>query len=221
MSEAPYNPGDARLLLSRALDGDLTPEEQRQLEGLLAGSEELRAENAELGAVNALVRQWGSLTPEIGWNSHERVLHERLASEARDTEGGRLDDLLSRWRWRRPELDWDRHAEKVLAELRKAQSRSLWTRRVIRIGAPLAMAAALVMAVTIRFWAPPGPTPVCVVELDVGGLGRGASTRFALGSVVEFDRDVTGPAETSAPVVSFISLGAGPPIPNGAEGSPL
>jgi len=52
MTADAYNPDDLAFLLSRGLDGDLSPDEQRRLGESLSQSESLRAEASKLEAVD-------------------------------------------------------------------------------------------------------------------------------------------------------------------------
>ena len=160
MSEAPYNPDDPAFLASRALDEDLTAEERRKLEELLATSKSLRDELEGLRAIDRLVQRWGTPPVECDWDAHAALAAARAAGEDDEQDLRKVDNLLERWRRTPAEVDAEEFTASVMA---RVAPRTAWSRRrrlIIRLGVPLAAAAALAIAATGLFWSPAPPDAI-------------------------------------------------------------
>jgi anti-sigma factor RsiW len=73
--------GDVEYLLSGYLDGTLSPEEQIHVEARLRVEPELRDRLEALRRVDALVRRWGEVRPEVDSEEFAARLRTRLAAE--------------------------------------------------------------------------------------------------------------------------------------------
>lgn len=172
MSDSEYNPHDPLFLLSRSIDGDLTPAEQEQLEAALAASAELRAEAEQLRTVCRLIQAWGARAPGVDAEDLGDEVTAHLAESAEDAELAGVDQLLQRWSRPAPEVDWERFQGAVMARIAPEPRAAPLRGRLIRLGTPLAAAAAIALAFIgyLRPWetSPPEQMSVPTVLVQVG-----------------------------------------------------
>lgn len=210
MSEPTYNPDDPAFLASRSLDEDLPESEQRRLDHSLSVSDSLRREAEQLRVVDQLVKRSGAEEVDIDWDAYaDLVVANALAGQ--DEEGdGKLDDLLERWGSRQPEADSEAFTAAVMARI-EPKRRRLRPNLIYRIGAPLAAAAAVALAVTASFWVRSLHAPVSEVV-----IGRLVETVASAPSpprtaVVSFRREpAEAAAQTATPGISFMAFSAIP-----------
>jgi len=224
MTTDEYNATDPEFLVSRMIDGDLSDNEQRQLQQALAGSKSLRAEAEKMQAVAALVGRWAGRPPELDWATHAKLIGAGVEGETDDTALGQIDDLLARWGRRSEGIDEETFTAGVMARIRGRRRRASLRRLVLRVGVPLAAAALLAVAVTGRLWVTvPHERTAKVV------LGPAAGAWFSPGGGPE-PRMVVSFAQTTAssptaaeepPGITYITLGASPVAGSWDEGAPL
>jgi hypothetical protein len=215
MTASDYNPNDIEFLLSRDIDGDLPPDEQRRLRERLAESPELRSRNEGLRRVTELVSQWGVEQPQVDWTAHAKLVQAKLTQPA-DADDLRLDAVLRGWATVRPAIDEAALTAGVMSQIRvRRRSRTLYP--LLRIGAPLAAAAVLALSVSTVFWAGPQAAPkVSVVEIAAPSMAGGTRGH----AVVSFARDTDVAQPTvEASSIAFLTLGASPA--SSAEAAPL
>ena len=216
MSEERFNPNDPAFLASRSLDERLSPGEQAVLDEALASSESLRAEVGKLGALKQLIQGWGADDVEVDCENYQTLIHARAHSEEYSEDLDKVDQLLSRWGRKDPCLDADVFTASVMARIHRIEG-GRWSRRlIVRVGVPLAAAAALLFVLTGGPWLLPAGRPVCrvVYGAAVGSSGapRGlkpaaqGEEHAAPTSVVVFDRTALASAAHSGDRVA-ISLG--------------
>lgn len=225
MSEAPYNPNDPAFLLSRSLDEELSDEEQQRLDKALASSESLRSEAMQLRAVDRLVTSWGTRPAGLDFEHHAALVVAQ-AVDGEDIKALRkVDQLIKHWGSRGVLHDEERFTaavvDKVAREFRRTTRRGL----VLRLGAPLAAAAAIVFAVTSGVWWPSYPKTLCIVELGPSATALALHTDAdgVPGVIVSFGRASIGEVAGS-PVqrgISFGTVGSTPPAALPGESPPL
>ena len=211
MSEPPVQPDDPAFLASRALDGDVSAEEQRQLDEALAASEQLRIEAEQLRKVDRLVKRWAGAGVELDWASYAKLIHARVEAEVDEGELERVGRLVEHWGSAPVEFDEAAFTDGVMARIRSEERRSPKRNLIFRIGAPLAAAAAVAIAVSGWFWAR--------APRDTGPPDAPPSVRLVVRydrTPVESDRE-----ETKTPSISLLALGASPMREPSAEAPPL
>ena len=226
MSEKPYNADDPAFLFSRSLNEDLSEAERRRLEEGLASSAGLRAEADELAAVDGLIKRWGAAKVELDWEPHAALIQEQAIGQ--DDGLGRIDALLGRWRGKQVDLDWERFTDEVIARVEVEGRPALWRRPLFHFAAPLAAAAAIVLAVNSGFWWSPPVEPAHPVSVVV--IGPQVSPNHGIGGPagqgrvqVSFARAPAGSVEElpRQPRISFVSVGSTTPADWVAESAPL
>lgn len=212
------NLNDPLFLVSRSLDGDLSAAEQFRLDEALAASVELRAEADRLGTVARLIEARRTTHAQIDWNTHEKLV---LTEIAHGTPGlADVDQLLHDWSARRPQYDERQLADGIMARIAPARvrSRSKW-RIVARLGAPLAAAAAVVLAVTASWFAPAPEislTPVMVVQIGPPDADESNAPEM----IVSFTRPKAIPSDSGESLsFGYMTLGSSPMGP--LEEAPL
>lgn len=222
MTADAYNPDDLAFLISRGLDGDLSPEERRRLDESLAQSESLRTEASKLETVDRLIRRWGRMPVEVDWK-HHAALTSACVESADDERLGQVDDLLRRWRNRNVGVEAIDLTAGVLAKIRSERRRTRPYRLVLRLGMPLAAAAAIALAVTVSTWFTPPRDPIYRVAI-------GPSSRFTAVAergieprvVVSFAQSVEATTtQETPPAVGFATIGVEPLGSAGEESLPL
>lgn len=220
MTESGYNPNDPAFLLSRGLDGDLTAEEQSSLDAAIAGSESLRAEDEGFRAVDGVVRGWASRPVEIDWESHAALIVARVRREETDDERAGLNSLLDRWGRAQVVFDERSFTSGVQARLRGRAGLRPRHARILRLGVPLAAAAAVAMTLTARVWRPAPPEPVCVVRFAAAVTTTPSGAAGSATAVVAFDRTrVERLSDSGGGGISLGFLGA--ESPGYVEGPPI
>lgn len=155
MKDAPYNPEDIDFLASRGLDGDLSQDEQRQLDRALDSSDSLRADAAAMRKVNELIRRWAATPVEIDWDTHAKLIHARCQSDDESHNQPELDGILKHWARNSAAFDDDRFTAAVMRRVTKSPSTARthsgrpW---IFRLAVPLAAAAVLAMAFIGGSW---------------------------------------------------------------------
>lgn len=212
MTDSPHNPNDPAFLFSRSLDEELSESDSKRLEEELASSAVLRAETDELAAVDRLVKRWGLWKVDLDWENHAKLLSAEATGEA---EGlGEIDSLLGRWGADEVELDWERFTGAVMTEVKRLRHPRPGRRLIFRLAAPLAAAAAIVIAVTGTYWQVSTVQPIAVVvigaQVESGAIGSGSVG--AGRAVVRFARASAGSSvgPPATPGISFISVGSEP-----------
>jgi len=172
-------------LLSDRLDGVLDAEQQAELERLLAADAEGAEAVDQYARLDALLQQWRAVQPDVDW----QTVRERIRAAIDETDDAawtvadaKLDDILAQWAGPVPAVDWDRLRSRYSEAVRREAERDAllepvgggavhrrlqWT---LRVGLPLAAAAAIALAV----WLPreinplqPEPAkPMVLVSLD-------------------------------------------------------
>lgn len=149
MSDTPYQPNDPLFLLSRGLDEPLTAEEQKALDRALENGDLSPDDARDLRAVDALLRRWKAVSIMTADLSASVMARLDEKSEAGDDA---LDDILAALDADEPRIDWNRFHHGVMEKVFLA--RPQWVRPLLRIGAPLALAACLAFAAWLSLWAP-------------------------------------------------------------------
>ncbi len=218
-SEKPYIPDDPEFLASRALDEDLCADERRRLDEALAGSDELRVEAKLLGTVDHLIKQWGGDEVELDWETYAKLVRARIESLGEEEGLQKVDEVLTRWGAARPETDGERFKTAVMRRVRADAPQRSWRRMVFRIGAPLAAAAAVAIAVTASFWSAASRETVCQVV-----IGPDTPTvQVSSSAIVRFDRAPVERAEGEGemPRMSLLAMGSSPVMVESPEVPPL
>ncbi len=153
---------NVEMLLAACLPGERSLEERARVEALLAGDAEARRTAAAYEKLAALLKGWRAVPARFDWSANAARVAMRVRSresESTSTDAARLDELVPHWSGPVPEVDYlalkARIASAVRREARTIKSGSIGKirsrRRVLawigRVGAPLAVAAAIVIAV--------------------------------------------------------------------------
>ncbi len=218
-----HNPNDPLFLASRAIDGDLTAEEKQILDRALKQSPELRAEVSKLRAAQGLVAQWGKAQAAIDWDAFGESVAQIAMTESESAKVDKVDQLVARWASSTPDIELDGFADGVLAQL-APKKRSSPLRYVIRLGMPLAAAAAIALAVIPGFWKQSSPVvkTQAVIKVDIGPLQLAGINQTKLEhSVVSFARDEAVEVSSETTKISFISLSSAPVARSVEEYHPL
>ena len=216
------NPDDLAFLISRGLDGDLSAFERRRLDEALSQSESSRSEASKLEAVDRLIRQWGLKPVEVDWQ-HHATLTSALAGNTDDERLGKVDDLLRRWRDRSARIESIDLTPGVLARIRSEGRRATPYRLVMRLGVPLAAAAAIALAVTVTTWFTPAREPICRVAIGPSSWSAKVTEREVESRiVVSFAQsDEVATRLLKPPSIGFATIGVEPTGSGGEESSPL
>ncbi len=192
------NLNDPLFLVSCGIDGDLSAQEQIRLEELLAASAEFRVEADKLKSVAQLVKSRRTLHAQVDWKLHEKLVQAEI--EESDSDLADVDNLLLEWSGRAPQYDALALSDGIMARIAPARERkrSAW-RVVARLGAPLAAAAAVVLAVT-GTWFAPVMTPVTVVVIGPAQWGGESDASV---TVVSFAKT----ADRAVPANEALSFG--------------
>lgn len=229
MIDETYNPNDPEFLASRALNEQLTDKERALLDRALAESPELRAEVQRLGGVSDLIARWAAASPEIDWETHAKLIDADVVSESELEAAGleAVDRLVGTWGSRRVELNEEAFTASVLDRIapeESTHSRS-FSRMVFRVGAPLAAAAVIVLAVSLQFFPTGAPGALSVVSIGpiVGSNEDAPVSDDAPQMVVSFARAETPESVASTPRSSFrfVSIHVSPQVEVMDEALPL
>ncbi len=232
MIDETYNPTDPEFLASRALDEQLTDEEQAVLDRALSESPTLCAEVRRLRETSAIVSRLAKDSVEIDWAMHAKLIGAELCGDMAEVHA--VDGLLDSWGRRQVPLDEEAFTASVLGRIAPASSKrgGRVSRVIFRIGGPLVAAAVIALAVTLRSVPSGAPIviPVAVDAVSVVSIGpcfamleEADISHDAPRAVVSFSRIQT-PASASAVGRSsfrFVSFGVSPEVDASDESSPL
>lgn len=198
-----YDPNDPAFLISRRIDGDLTEHERNLLGDMLANSEALRDDAERLTAVHELIRRWAVATTQPDSDR----LHDAVIARVADTDNlGPVDRVIRRWALAEPNVDLRAFRAGVMARIKSTVPGRARSRILLRLGLPLAAAAAIVMAVTAHVWTLPGRGPTSRVVIGP----RWVVAEAAAVSRVSFNR-AAPPSRAGgrpAPMMSYVSIGS-------------
>lgn len=215
----PYS-DDLLFLVSRELDGDLSAAERDELEQALSESEALRVAAEQMGCVDRLVRRWGQNQPDVDAEAMSAQSVGRILADAPEADD--IDRLLGRWGSSKVETDESRFTAAVMRQIQRTAPRKAVRTWVLRLGIPLAAAAAVGFAMIGQLWplAAPAPTSMVLIARPVEpGEGEAATQRVAL---VSFARQAATAGDVGAPAaVALLSLGVYPDQPSGGDSAPL
>ncbi len=164
-----------RLLTERA-DGVLTPEQLAELDRAMAGSSEFADLARGYERLQAVLRRWRALPSDINWQGLSARISRSVGDEVGLSASKTVDDLVQDAFGPMPEVDWPRLKARISAAVRNEaasqrnvatqMTRRSWSRTVkwmATVGAPLAAAAVIVLAIWSPWsaipTAPPPPTP--------------------------------------------------------------
>lgn len=217
MKEQPFQPDDLGFLISRGLDDDLSDDERRRLTEALSASDALRKEAESMRALHLLVRRWSRAPVEIDWTSHAALVEARCAEDADGEDRPAVDRILKRWAAGDVTFDEEQFTAGVMERLQRSSQlpkRRSRYRRLIRLGPPLAAAAALALALVggpAFFSGSDALDPVSRVEFARSDSAPRAVVRFARG----LPGDTPGHSNQTAPTtgesgrseISFTAFG--------------
>lgn len=210
------NPNDPLFLVSRDFDGDLSAAEKARLDALLANSAVLRSEAGAIRAVSSLMAARREDEARVDWLNYEKLVVARVAETEEDST--EIDEFLRSWGSKQPVYNERAYVGEVLNRMAAPKRRQASWRLITRIGAPLAAAAAVVIAVTATW-----QTPVSVVSLSpvsVVQIGPEIVEQVGAVSVVSFSRTEQRAGQVEETVsFGYMTLGSSP-IPQ-AEEAPL
>ncbi|MDO8632134.1 MAG: hypothetical protein Q7R41_16745 [Phycisphaerales bacterium] len=223
MIDETYNPNDPLFLASRGLDRDLSDGERGRLNDALIASPTLREDAKRLEAVDRLVKLWGREGVEIDWRHHADLVVASPQTDAEDATLRKIDELIAAWGRRQPVLDERAFADAVLSRITPNRRKTLPMQWVLRIGAPLAAAAAIAMAVTASLWFNPAPVPVIVVLIGRADVQPATVRSGEPKVIVSFARptDDNHADATDAPGIGYMTIGSSPLPRVGDESAPL
>ncbi len=217
MSDEGYNPDDPLFALSRSLDEELPEDVRQKMEEALAASEALRAEAESLRATDRLVKRWASPPADLDWGRHAALIEAQAPGDDSE-ELDKLDRLLERWGRTVPLLDEGSFTAAVMAKVRLERRRAARSSMLFRLGAPLAAAAAVAIAITGSLWLMPSGEPIPYVnyarELSTDRVDAGRPSV----TVVSFVRTPVEQAGITVPEgMSFGSVGSAAGYASGRE----
>ena len=139
---------------------------------MIRASESLRAEADALKRVDGLVKRWAIDSSDVDCDALIEAVMRQIEPEPHE-ELAPVDQLMQRWGVDTPNLDASRFHAAIMARIDDRSSRGRRVFPILRIGAPLAAAAAVVLAITAHFWQPPAIEPIRLVQYmapsSVGG----------------------------------------------------
>lgn len=213
MNHDTYNSSDPEFLASCALDAPLTREQRAILDRALANSHELRREVEKLRRVADHVARWTTTVPEIDWEIHEALIGARVDEDAHPGALETVDGLVRAWGNRRVQFDEAAFAASVMDRIAPVALKS-WRRRargILRFAAPLAAAAVVMLAVSLRFFQGTAPVTVSVVSIGPEVMARNTDSESDdhPRAVVSFSRVEMPRAYDSVarPSFRFVSIG--------------
>ena len=212
MTEEHYNANDILYLFSCGLDETLSDKQQRAVSDALAKSPSLRKQADALRATAALLAQWSTQPVDCDWTGHAQSISDQIGYDASD-EFDQLDALLGRWSATRASFDTDAFTAGVVARVERASDRGVVSKVLFRIGAPLAAAAAIALAVVGTLWfQAPLASSVHVVYYSSAVYGDDGLGTDSAESYVAFHREpvVQRTIGDGVPGLSFISVGSSP-----------
>lgn len=209
---------DPLFLVSRDIDGDLSADERERLNQLLAASPALQAEADQIRRVSRWVKSTARSAAQIDWKTHEQLILAEIGAEPREMSG--VDALLADFAKREPVYDEGALVRGVLSRIAPAASvKQRGWRSIARIGAPLAAAAAVVLAVTATWFGPSAHVsmmPVALVQIGPSVVSDSSDASV----VVRYSRvSVSVRTEDRPESIGYMTLGSSPV--SGADESPL
>lgn len=193
---------NVEMLLAACLPGERTAEERARLNALLMDDAQARRTAEMYEKLAALLKGWRTMPARFDWSANAARVAVRVRSggaEARPADALRLDELVPHWSGPVPEVDYRALKARISSAVRR-EARTIKTgsigkirsrRRVLawigRVGAPLAVAAAIVMAV----WWP----------RDLGGPAVATNGASSSGGMV-----AKGPEQTPRQRAVLVSL---------------
>jgi len=180
MCEPEYNPDDPLFLFSRSLDE--APQDQERsaasrLHEVLDMSPSPRAEAEELRALYRLIARWARQPVELDWDNHAALIQARIEHGTDADRLEQIDRLIERWGRETAPLHGDVFTEDVMARLAPKRGRITWPGRVLRLGVPLAAAAAVALVVFGMMWFTPAPEPFVRVVYEPWSSGSAGSIK--------------------------------------------
>lgn len=150
-----FNPLDPEFLLSEQIDRALCETEQRALEDAVAASSNLRRAARDYQRLRGVLSAWTRRCPAVDADAFQRRVREAMRDEP---DAPNIDADLARWAGSAPRPSADDFVAAVRAKISDSHPardgsdnpRSRLVRR-LRLGAPLAAAAAIVLAFSL--WA--------------------------------------------------------------------
>jgi hypothetical protein len=220
MNDRPHNPDDLAFLISQGLDDGLSAEQRRRLDEALDASTELRQEAEDFAAVDGLIGRWAQRRVDLTWDATAGLIGAEVRGEGDDLEIQKIDALLGRWGRSQAASEGFDVSSAVMKQIRGERSLAGSHRWALRIGGPLAMAAAVALVVFGTTWFEPPERPTVVVEIR-STIGESAAMSEPPRMVVSFARtDAESVARDSSPAgIGFITLGAEPIVATGDASS--
>lgn len=209
MAESKYNPNDPEFLASCGIDEPLSDDEREQLTAAMRKSNQLSRFQSQIAAVNRLIEHCSEERIELDWEAHLKLIEGRIA-EGDEACLGVVDELVCAWASDVPQVEPGSFTRDVLERIRTDRGVHLWRRQIFRIGAPLAAAAIIALAVGLWVWQPFTRQPIArvVYQMPARESSRSAAAHRA---VVQFVR--SAPKDFSnarPPTVSILAMGSSP-----------
>lgn len=155
-------------LLSQRADDGLTAEQLGILERALASDAELTRQGRAYERLHVVLDGWRTLPVDIDWQNFSGRISREIMEEVSAVASEPVDDLVVAFR-PMPDMDWSQLQSRISAAVRADvaarqgagadMTRRSWSRtakRIVAIGAPLAAAAAIALAL----WLPRASSPV-------------------------------------------------------------
>jgi hypothetical protein len=159
-------------LLSERADDALTAEQLAELERALAGDVELARKAQAYERLHVLLDGWRTLPGNIDWQNLTARIRRDVGEEAVTATSAKIDDLVNDSYGPLPDVDWTQLQSRISAAVRSdvaarhgaapRMTRRSWSRtakRIVAVGAPLAVAAVIALAI----WMPRTSLPVAQV----------------------------------------------------------
>ncbi len=233
MTSDSYNPNDPLFLVSESIDDMLSPETERALRVSLDASDQLQAEAVQLKRVAQIITRFAARKPTLDWDAHAEKILARIADQCSDDSLDEVDQTLVAWGQRDIDDATPDLATTVLKRAHAQTNRNADPNRsghndrsdrndrgsrykifhipwLAKVAIPLAVAAAIVLAVIPSVWNQPTMAPICVVNIhpqhkavtDSKAIKPRSDVRFVrIASVLNEPR----PTDT----IGLLSVGAG------------
>lgn len=156
-------------LLSERADGELTPEQRADLERALAFDADLARQARAYQGLHALLDAWRALPVNINWQTLSARISREIGHESASVASDPIDDLVSHTHGPIPDVNWSQLKSRISTAVRADAAmrqgagarlmRRSWSRtakRIVAVGAPLAAAAVIALAL----WLPRTSSPV-------------------------------------------------------------
>lgn len=154
--------------LSERADGVLTPEQLAELDCAVAADADLARQAHAYGRLHSLLDSWRELPGDINWQVFSVRISREIGEEAASFATGPIEDLVCDAYGPMPDVDWSQLKSRISASVRDEaaarqgvvrMTRRSWSRtakRILAVGAPLAAAAVIALAL----WLPRSSSPV-------------------------------------------------------------